>query len=123
MKHFASIIISLICLVVFPISVNAASGSIRITGTSSAVVGNTVSITVTLSSSTPILNRGCGTHGRVRNFDAVFVKRCDKRAEPIFVCNGVEGCVVTAAHCITAADIAAVGNGELNADNIAVGQI
>lgn len=54
MKHLKVIIISLICLIVFPISVNAASGSIRITGTSSAVVGNTVSITVTLSSSTPI---------------------------------------------------------------------
>lgn len=54
MKHLKTIIISLICLVVFPISVSAASGSIKITGTSSAVVGNTVSITVTLSSSTPI---------------------------------------------------------------------
>ena len=54
MKHLKVIIISLICLIVFPISVNATSGSIRITGTSSAVVGNTVSITVTLSSSTPI---------------------------------------------------------------------
>ena len=54
MKKFKKIIISLICIVAFPISVNAASGNIKITGTSSAVVGNTVSITVTLSSSTPI---------------------------------------------------------------------
>lgn len=54
MKNFKKIIISLICLVIFPISVSAASGSIKITGTSSAVVGNTVSITVTLSSLTPI---------------------------------------------------------------------
>ena len=42
------------CLMAFPLVVNAASGNIRITGTSSAVVGNTVTITVTLSSSTAI---------------------------------------------------------------------
>ena len=54
MKKFKAFIITLLCLIVLPITANAASGSIRITGTSSAVVGNTVTITVTLSSSTPI---------------------------------------------------------------------
>lgn len=76
MKHFASIIISLICLVVFPISVNAASGSIRITGTSSAVVGNTVSITVTLSSSTPI-----GSWDMDLNYDRSYLELISTNSE------------------------------------------
>ena len=54
MKKVYTLIISLMCLMAFPLVVNAASGNIRITGTSSAVVGNTVTITVTLSSSTAI---------------------------------------------------------------------
>ena len=76
MKHFASIIISLICLIVFPISVNAASGNIRITGTSSAVVGNTVSITVTLSSSTPI-----GSWDMDLNYDRSYLELISTNSE------------------------------------------
>ena len=76
MKHFASRIISLICLIVFPISVNAASGNIRITGTSSAVVGNTVSITVTLSSSTPI-----GSWDMDLNYDRSYLELISTNSE------------------------------------------
>lgn len=76
MKHLKVIIISLICLIVFPISVNAASGSIRITGTSSAVVGNTVSITVTLSSSTPI-----GSWDMDLNYDRSYLELISTNSE------------------------------------------
>lgn len=54
LKKFKRLIIAVLCLIVFPFTAHAASGSIKITGTSSAVIGNTVTITVTLSSSTPI---------------------------------------------------------------------
>ena len=53
-KRIKGVITLLICLIIFPLSVNAASGSISITGTSQAVIGNTVTITVKLSSSTKI---------------------------------------------------------------------
>ena len=54
MKKIKLFLLALVALILLPINVNAASGSIKITGTSSAVIGNTVTITVTLSSSTPI---------------------------------------------------------------------
>ena len=76
MKNFKKIIISLICLIVFPISVSAASGSIKITGTSSAVVGNTVSITVTLSSSTPI-----GSWDMDLNYDRSYLELISTNSE------------------------------------------
>lgn len=41
-------------MLIIPISVNAASGTIKVTGTSQVVVGNRVTLTVTLSSSTAI---------------------------------------------------------------------
>lgn len=54
MKKIKLLLISLVCMFLMPISVLAASGKISVTGTSTAVVGNKVTITVTLSSSTSI---------------------------------------------------------------------
>jgi len=48
------ILISLFCLLVIPKTVFAASGKINVSGTSTVVVGNNVTVTVTLSSSTLI---------------------------------------------------------------------
>ena len=54
MKKLNFIILSLITLILLPLSVNAASGTIKITGSSQVVVGNKITLTVTLSSSTKI---------------------------------------------------------------------
>lgn len=54
MKKIKFILISLFCLVAFPNLVSAASGKINISGTSTVVAGNNVTVTVTLSSATPI---------------------------------------------------------------------
>ncbi len=51
LKHIA---FSILLLVLFPLSVFAASGKIAVSGPSQAVVGNTITVTVTLSSSTSI---------------------------------------------------------------------
>lgn len=54
MRKFKVILISLFCLLVIPKTVFAASGKINVSGTSTVVVGNNVTVTVTLSSSTLI---------------------------------------------------------------------
>lgn len=54
MKKIKVILISLFCLLVIPKTVFAASGKINVSGTSTVVVGNKVTVTVTLSSSTLI---------------------------------------------------------------------
>lgn len=54
MKKIKIILISLFCLLVLPETVFAASGKINVSGTSTVVVGNNVTVTVTLSSSTLI---------------------------------------------------------------------
>lgn len=54
MKKIKVILISLFCLLVLPETVFAASGKINVSGTSTVVVGNNVTVTVTLSSSTLI---------------------------------------------------------------------
>ena len=54
MKKIKVILISLFCLLVIPKTVFAASGKINVSGTSTVVVGNNVTVTVTLSSSTLI---------------------------------------------------------------------
>ena len=52
MRKIKVILISLFCLLVIPKTVFAASGKINVSGTSTVVVGNNVTVTVTLSSST-----------------------------------------------------------------------
>lgn len=54
MKKFKLFLINIFCLLLLPFSVKAASGSLTISGASKAVVGNTISVTVTLSSNTKI---------------------------------------------------------------------
>ncbi len=54
MRKIKVILISLFCLLVLPETVFAASGKINVSGTSTVVVGNNVTVTVTLSSSTLI---------------------------------------------------------------------
>lgn len=54
MKKIKVILISLFCLLVIPKTVFAASGKINVSGTSTVVVGNNVTVTITLSSSTLI---------------------------------------------------------------------
>ena len=76
MKKVKIFIITLLCLIFFPITANATSGSIRITGTSSAVVGNTVTITVTLSSSTPI-----GSWDMDLNYDRSYLQLISANSE------------------------------------------
>ena len=54
MKKLKFILLSIITLIMVPLSVNAASGTIKVTGSSQVVVGNKITLKVTLSSSTPI---------------------------------------------------------------------
>lgn len=54
MKRLKFILLSIVALIMIPLSVNAASGTIKVTGSSQVVVGNRITLTVTLSSSTSI---------------------------------------------------------------------
>ena len=54
MKKIKYLLIGLLAIILVPLSVNAASGTIRVTGTSQVVVGNRVTLTVTLSSGVAI---------------------------------------------------------------------
>ena len=55
MKKVKYFLISLFLLVILPFEVSAASGTIKVTSrTNQVVVGNRITLTVTLSSSTPI---------------------------------------------------------------------
>lgn len=54
MKRIKSLLIIVGLIVFFPSVVNAASANISVTGSSSAVVGNKITLTVKLSSNTPI---------------------------------------------------------------------
>ena len=76
MKKFKIFLLGVISLLVLPSMVSAASGSIRVTGTSSAVVGNRVTITVTLSSSTAI-----GGWEMALNYDKSYLQLVSSTAE------------------------------------------
>lgn len=54
MKKIKYFIIAIISSLILPLTVNAASGTIKVTGSSQVVVGNKITLTVTLSSSTKI---------------------------------------------------------------------
>ena len=54
MRKLKYLLITLFALIVIPFGVNAASGTVRVTGSSQVVVGNRITLTVTLSSSTAI---------------------------------------------------------------------
>ena len=76
MKKFKIFLLGVICLLLMPNMVSAASGSIRVTGTSSAVVGNRVTVTVTLSSST-----GIGSWEMALNYDKSYLQLVSSTAE------------------------------------------
>lgn len=54
MKKIKYFIITIISILIIPLGVNAASGTIKVTGSSQVVVGNKITFKVTLSSSTKI---------------------------------------------------------------------
>ena len=76
MKKLKVFLLGIISLLVLPSIVNAASGKISVTGTSSAVVGNRVTITVTLSSSTAI-----GSWEMALNYDKSYLQLVSSTAE------------------------------------------
>lgn len=76
MKKIKLLLISLFCLIVFPNVVNAASGKITVSGTSTVVVGNNVTVTVTLSSNTLI-----GSWEMSLNYDKSFLQLKSTTAE------------------------------------------
>ena len=76
MKKLKVFLLGIISLLVLPSMVNAASGKISVTGTSSAVVGNRVTITVTLSSSTAI-----GSWEMALNYDKSYLQLVSSTAE------------------------------------------
>ncbi len=55
MKKIKIALLGLVTLLLFPIITNAASGTIRVTGSGTAVVGNNVKVTVTLSSNSAVI--------------------------------------------------------------------
>ena len=76
MKKLKILILGLICLLFMPGMVDAASGSISVSGTSSAVVGNRVTLTVTLSSGTSI-----GSWQMDLNYDRSYLQLVSSTAE------------------------------------------
>ncbi len=54
MKKLKVIFLAILGVFILPTLVNASTGTIKVTGSSSAVVGNTVTFTVNLSSATPV---------------------------------------------------------------------
>lgn len=76
MKKIKLFLLGVICLLFIPSVVSAASGSISVSGSSSAVVGNRVTITVTLSSST-----GIGSWEMALNYDKSYLQLVSSTAE------------------------------------------
>lgn len=76
MKKFKYLLIGLLSSVLVPLSVNAASGKIAITGSSTVVNGNTATVTVTISSSTAI-----GSWEVDLNYDKNYLKLTSSTAE------------------------------------------
>ena len=76
MKKLKMFCLTIFSLLLFPCIVNAASGSIKVTGSSTAVVGNRVTYTVTLSSSTAI-----GSWQMDLNYDKSYLQLVSSTAE------------------------------------------
>ncbi len=76
MKKLKLLIFTLITLIITPTLVNAASGTIKVTGTSTAVVNNKVTITVTLSS-----NSAIGSWDMILNYDKSFLQLTSSSAD------------------------------------------
>ena len=76
MKKIKILLVALVCALLMPSMVSAASGSISVSGSSSAVVGNKVTVTVTLSSSTSI-----GSWQMALNYDKSYLQLVSSTAE------------------------------------------
>ena len=76
MKKIKILLVALVCTLLIPSMVSAASGSISVSGSSSAVVGNKVTVTVTLSSSTSI-----GSWQMALNYDKSYLQLVSSTAE------------------------------------------
>ena len=76
MKRIKYIIIGVISLLLFPLITNAASGNITISGTNQAVVGNNVTVTVTISSNTAI-----GSWEASLNYDKSYLQLVSSNSE------------------------------------------
>ena len=76
MKIVKKLILGLFTLLLCPIFVNAASGTVKVSGSTTAVVGNQVKVTVTLASSTPI-----GSWKLNLNYDKAYLSLVDSSAE------------------------------------------
>lgn len=76
MKKLKIIIIGLILTILVPINVHAASGNINVSGASTVVVGNRVTVTVTLSSGTSI-----GSWQMDLNYDKNYLQLTGSNAE------------------------------------------
>jgi len=76
MKNIKKIIFALVCLLLAPTFVHAASGSIKVSGASTVVTGNKVTVTVTLSSATAI-----GSWQMDLNYDKNYLQLVSSNAE------------------------------------------
>jgi len=75
-KKIKILLLAICCLVVMPFECLASSANINVTGTSTAVVGNKVTVTVTLSSSTKI-----GSWQMNLNYDKSYLQLTNSTAE------------------------------------------
>ncbi len=76
MKKIYFFFLTIITLCLFPLAVNAASGTVKVTGSSTAIVGNQIKVTVTLSSSTAI-----GSWQMDLNYDKSYLSLVSSSAE------------------------------------------
>lgn len=76
MKKIKILLIAMIALLITPLTVNAASGSVKVSGSSTVVEGNRVTVTVTLSSGTPI-----GSWQMNLNYDKNYLQLVSSSAE------------------------------------------
>lgn len=76
MKKLKLLLMGLFCLCLIPIKANAASGTISVSGASTAIVGNKVTVTVTISSSTLI-----GSWQMDLNYDKNYLQLTGSTAE------------------------------------------
>lgn len=76
MKKLKLLIVALLSLIILPSIVSAASGKITVSGTTTSVVGNKVTVTVTLSSSTKI-----GSWQMQLNYDKKYLQLTSSSAE------------------------------------------
>lgn len=76
MKKIKILVIALLALLIIPISVNAASGTVSVSGSSTAVEGNRLTVTVNLSSSTAM-----GSWQMDLNYDRNYLELLSSSAE------------------------------------------